>query len=97
MRGGVNKKEHDKKMPSLYRGHTPSTRLGKLLIGADAAWRALANPRDARLVGIVGEATGHAALSQLHKRMQCHPVGQAILHDRPAITAGHSKACVAYR
>ena len=33
-------------------------------------------PRDARLVGIVGEATGHAALSQMHKRMQCHPVGR---------------------
>ena len=74
-------------MASLYRGHTPSSRLGKLLIGADAAWRALANPRDARLVGIVGEATGHSALAKMHKRMALHPVGRTILHDRPAITA----------
>ena len=72
--------------PSLYRGHVPTTALGKVLIGLDAAARALADPREARMVGVVGEATGARALRRMHERMHRHPVGRAVLADRPALT-----------
>lgn len=39
------------------------------------------------MVGIVGEVTGGRALRRIHDRMQRHPVGRAVLADRPAITA----------
>lgn len=71
----------------LYHGHVPTGVLGKLMIGIDAAARALADPREARMVGIVGEATGTHALRRMHDRMQRHPVGRAVLTDRPALTA----------
>lgn len=74
-----------------FRGHTKTGPLGKLLIGADAAMRALADPREARLVGVVGEVTGGRALRRMHERMQKHPVGRTILADRPAIGAGTLK------
>ena len=70
-----------------FRGHTHTGRLGKLLLGADAAVRALADPRQARMVGVVGEVTGGRALRRMHERMQRHPVGRAILADRPSIGA----------
>jgi ubiquinone biosynthesis protein COQ4 len=70
----------------MYRGHTPTTRLGKLLLGADAALRALTDPRDARMVGVVGEATGHRALQRMHDRMERHPIGRMVLQERPEIT-----------
>ena len=67
-----------------YNGHIPTGRFGKLLLGADAAVRALVDPREARLVGIVGEVTGGRALRRIHDRMQRHPVGRAVLADRPS-------------
>ncbi len=70
---------------SLYRGHTPTGVLGKVLIAADAGWRALTNPREARLVGVVGEATGHAALARIRARMRQSASGRTILHERPII------------
>ena len=72
---------------SRYSGHVPTGPLGKALLAADAALRAIADPREARLVGVVGEATGGRALRRMHARMARHPVGQAILHDRPLITS----------
>ena len=74
-------------MASRYRGHVPTGFLGKCILGTDAAFRAITNPREARMVGVVGEVTGGHALRQMHSRMQRHPVGRAVLADRPAITA----------
>lgn len=74
-------------MPSLYPGHVPTGMLGKMLIAGDAALRAIADPRDAVSVGVLGEATGHLALRRMHRRMSRHPVGRAVLHDRPLITS----------
>ena len=71
----------------LYRGHVPSSALGKVLLGLDAAARALADPRQARMVGVVGEATGQRALRRMHSRMHRHPVGRAVLNDRPVLSA----------
>ena len=60
----------------LYAGHVPTTIAGKLLLGVDAAARALADPRRARMVGVVGEATGAQALRRMHARMR------ASMHER---------------
>ncbi|KAL1527856.1 hypothetical protein AB1Y20_009232 [Prymnesium parvum] len=70
-----------------YRGHTPLSGPARVLVAADAALRAILDPRDARLVGVVGEATGGAALAQMRRRMLRHPVGRAVLRDRPLITS----------
>ena len=39
------------------------------------------------MVGVVGEATGMRALRKMHDRMERHPVGRAVLIDRPTLTA----------
>jgi ubiquinone biosynthesis protein COQ4 len=72
---------------SLYRGHVPTSGVGKLLLGLDAAARAIADPRQARMVGVVGEATGATALRRMRARMHASPMGRAVLSDRPALTA----------
>jgi len=76
-------------MPSapLYPGHVPTGLVGKALLAADAALRAIADPREARMVGVVGEATGWRALARMSDRMRRHPVGRAVLHDRPIISS----------
>lgn len=69
-----------------YRFHVPTTLAQRVLLGVDAALRAFADPREARLVGVVGEATGELALRRIMARMERHPVGLAVLRDRPLIT-----------
>jgi ubiquinone biosynthesis protein COQ4 len=73
--------------PACYAGHVPTTLLEKALIGSSSAVHALADPRQARLVGVVGETTGGAALRRLLRRMERHPVGRAVLQDRPRISS----------
>lgn len=70
-----------------YAGHVPTTLLEKALLASTSAARALSNPRDARLVGVVGETTGRAALQRMRRRMEGHPVGRAVLEDRPLINS----------
>jgi len=72
--------------PSLYAGHVSTSRFEKLLITSSAALRALADPRRADLVGVVGEASGEHALRAMHTRMHAHPIGRSILQDRPLIS-----------
>jgi len=72
---------------SRYAGHVPTTLLEKALIGSSSAVRALADPRQARLVGVVGETTGGTALRKLMRRMERNPVGHVILQERPQITS----------
>lgn len=72
---------------SRYAGHVPTTLLEKALLGSSSAILALASPREAHLVGVVGETTGAAALRRLLFRMEKNPVGRTILQDRPQITS----------
>ena len=72
---------------SRHRAHVPLSPSQRLLVGADAALRALLDPREARMVGVLGETTGSAALSRMLRRMERHPVGRAVLRDRPFITS----------
>ena len=39
------------------------------------------------MVGVFGETTGQPALRRMLKRMDQHPVGRAVLRDRPLITS----------
>ena len=72
---------------SRYRGHVPTTLLEKALLAGTSAAQALTDPRNARAVGVVGETTGHLALRRMHARMERHPIGRAVLQDRPLITS----------
>ena len=72
---------------SRYATHVPITLLEQALIASTSAAQALANPRKAHLVGSVGETTGRAALRRMLLRMQGHPVGRAVLQDRPLINS----------
>ena len=72
---------------SRYPGHVPTSLPGRALIAADAALRAITDPRDARMVGVVGEATGSGALRRMHERMARHPVGRVVLQDQPTVSA----------
>jgi len=51
-----------------YRGHVATGIFGKTLLLADAGLRALVDPRQARMVGVVGEVTGERALRRMHSR-----------------------------
>mmetsp|Transcript_23943 Transcript_23943/g.50202 ORF Transcript_23943/g.50202 Transcript_23943/m.50202 type:complete len:281 (+) Transcript_23943:257-1099(+) len=70
---------------SRYATHVPTNILEKTFLAASSSFRALANPRDARLVGVVGETTGHRALGRMLARMKRDPIGRTILQDRPLI------------
>lgn len=72
---------------SNYQGHIPLRRSERLVVAADAAMRAISNPREARMVGVLGEATGQAALKRVFQRMERNPVGRAVLRDRPLISS----------
>ena len=74
-------------LAALYPLHVPTKTMGKALLAADAAFRAFTNPRDATSVGVLGEVSGRRALQRIHSRMERHPVGRAVLHDRPQITS----------
>lgn len=70
-----------------YAGHVPTSVGEKALLAADAAARALANPRRADLVGVLGETTGARALARMRERMRADAVGRTILEQRPRIRA----------
>ena len=76
---------------TLYPLHVPTGAMGKALLAADSAVRAFINPRDATSVGVLGEVSGMRALRRMHMRMERHPVGRAVLHDRPEITSSTLK------
>ena len=72
---------------SRYQGHVPTTLLEKAFLAGTSAAQALADPRNAKAVGVVGETTGQVALQRMHQRMERHPIGRAVLQDRPLITS----------
>ena len=49
-----------------YRGHVATGIFGKTLLLADAGLRALVDPRQARMVGVVGEVTGERRSRRMH-------------------------------
>lgn len=71
----------------LYATHVPTSLAEKAVLAIDASFRALANPRRADLVGVLGETTGAPALRRMRDRMRAHPVGREILVERPRIRA----------
>lgn len=83
LRNGVGTGAGDAK----YTGHVPTGPVGKAVLFVDASLRAIADPRDARMVGVVGEVTGARALRRMRARMERHPVGRSVLFDRPLITS----------
>ena len=83
----VTMRNHAPLGAALYPLHVPTKTMGKALLAADAAFRAFTNPRDATSVGVLGEVSGRRALQRIHSRMERHPVGRAVLHDRPQITS----------
>ena len=50
----------------------PTTLLEKAFLGGTSAAQALADPRNARAVGVVGETTGYLALRRMRRRMERH-------------------------
>jgi ubiquinone biosynthesis protein COQ4 len=74
-------------MLKLYATHVPTSLAEKAVLALDASLRALANPRRADLVGVLGETTGTPALRRMRDRMQRHPIGREILLERPRIRA----------
>lgn len=73
--------------PKLYATHLPTSLFEKAALSVDASVRALANPRRADLVGVLGETTGGPALRRMRDRMRRDAVGRSILADRPRIRA----------
>ena len=69
------------------RARQPTTMLEKAFLAGTSAAQALADPRNARAVGVVGETTGYLALRRMQQRMERHPIGRAVLHDRPLISS----------
>jgi hypothetical protein len=50
----------------------PTTLLEKAFLAGTSAAQALADPRNARAVGVVGETTGYLALRRMQQRMERH-------------------------
>lgn len=71
----------------LYASHLPTSLAEKAALSVDASLRALADPRRADLVGVLGETTGAPALRRMRDRMRRDAVGRSILADRPRIRA----------
>jgi hypothetical protein len=57
---------------SALRSWQPTTLLEKAFLGGTSAAQALADPRNARAVGVVGETTGYLALRRMRRRMERH-------------------------
>ena len=58
------------------RARQPTTMLEKAFLAGTSAAQALADPRNARAVGVVGETTGYLALRRMQQRMERHPIGR---------------------
>ena len=57
---------------SALRSSQPTTLLEKAFLAGTSAAQALADPRNARAVGVVGETTGYLALRRMQERMERH-------------------------
>ena len=77
---------HASTTTSRYAGHVPTSTLEKAFLAGTSAAQALADPRNARAVGIVGETTGHLAFRRMRDRMRRDAVGADILRRRPRVT-----------
>jgi ubiquinone biosynthesis protein COQ4 len=67
--------------------YVPTTAVQRGVLAGVSAVTALLDPQRADMVAALGETTGVAALERLRARMRSHPVGSALLRDRPAITS----------
>lgn len=64
-------------------------------VALGSAVGALADPSRADLVAALGETTGLAALRRLRDFMRAHPVGRALLAERPTFGGAQQAACAA--
>jgi len=65
--------------------HGALTPLQKLTVALRSATTAFNNPERADAVAVLGEVTGHVALSQMHDRMMGDKTGRRILAERPLV------------
>ncbi|KAK7082033.1 Ubiquinone biosynthesis protein [Halocaridina rubra] len=75
----------DKRLLQLYEHHIPTNYFQKMILSVGAATAALLDPKRADMVAVLGETTGHFALSRLFDDMVRDPEGQEILRDKPRI------------
>uniref|UniRef100_A0A672IV61 Ubiquinone biosynthesis protein COQ4 homolog, mitochondrial n=1 Tax=Salarias fasciatus TaxID=181472 RepID=A0A672IV61_SALFA len=69
----------------LYPGHIQTTPVQKALLAVGSGVAALQNPYRHDMVAVLGETTGHLALTALRDRMRDDPEGYAVLTERPRI------------
>mmetsp|Transcript_28287 Transcript_28287/g.45819 ORF Transcript_28287/g.45819 Transcript_28287/m.45819 type:complete len:230 (-) Transcript_28287:774-1463(-) len=62
------------------------TRLQRAALAVGSAFIALANPKRADMVAVLGETTGVFALRQMRDNMAGDPTGRLILKERPRVT-----------
>ena len=71
----------------------PTTLLEKAFLGGTSAAQALADPRNARAVGVVGETTGFLALRRMRRRMERHVNDPALEPGLAARSWSAAHAC----
>ncbi|KAI1305352.1 Ubiquinone biosynthesis protein COQ4 -like protein, mitochondrial [Halotydeus destructor] len=69
----------------LYETHVPTTMFQKSLLTIGSAVAAITDPYRDDMVAVLGETTGHRALSELYRKMSENDEGCRILQDRPTI------------
>uniref|UniRef100_H3CUE5 Ubiquinone biosynthesis protein COQ4 homolog, mitochondrial n=2 Tax=Tetraodon nigroviridis TaxID=99883 RepID=H3CUE5_TETNG len=69
----------------FYPGHIHTTPIQKALLAVGSGVAALQNPYRHDMVAVLGETTGHLALTNLRNRMRNDPEGYAVLMERPRI------------
>ncbi|XP_042855337.1 ubiquinone biosynthesis protein COQ4 homolog, mitochondrial-like [Penaeus japonicus] len=77
----------EEKAVPLYKHHIPTDIFQKSLLTVGAAAAALLNPRRHDMVAVLGETTGHMALSRIYALMIEDEEGQQILKDKPRINS----------
>ncbi|XP_010876149.1 ubiquinone biosynthesis protein COQ4 homolog, mitochondrial isoform X2 [Esox lucius] len=75
----------DSQYDRLYPGHIPTNPIQKVLLAVGSGVAALQNPYRHDMVAVLGETTGHQALTALRDRMKGDPEGCTVLTERPRI------------
>ncbi|KAK3874712.1 hypothetical protein Pcinc_020368 [Petrolisthes cinctipes] len=69
----------------MYTTHLPTNFIQKAILSVGAAGAALLDPRRHDMVAVLGETTGHSALSHVYNQMIQDDEGQQVLMERPRI------------
>ncbi|XP_063599705.1 ubiquinone biosynthesis protein COQ4 homolog, mitochondrial-like isoform X2 [Penaeus indicus] len=82
-----NQEVKEEKALPLYEHHIPTDICQKSLLTVGAAAAALLDPRRHDMVAVLGETTGHTALSKIYAMMIEDEEGRQILIDKPRINS----------